>query len=147
VKVLAEKAGAIREFPSPKKLKAVCRFLGKAGFYARFVKDFSSIAEPLHASNRKGAKFSWGLSQQEAFDKLNLALTTARVLQVPDFSKEFFLVCDSSDVAISAVLHHKLKDDLTPITFSSRLLSPAERRYSIYEKEALAVVTGCEEFR
>jgi hypothetical protein len=56
-----------------------------------------------------------GSSQQEAFDKLKLTLTTAPVLQVPDFSKEFVLVCDSSDAAISAVLHQKLKDDLAPI--------------------------------
>jgi hypothetical protein len=59
VKVLAERVVAIREFPPPKNLKAVRIFLGMAGFYARFVKDFSFIAEPLHALKRKGAKFSW----------------------------------------------------------------------------------------
>jgi hypothetical protein len=116
--VLAEREEAIREFPPPKNLKAMRRFLGMARFYARFVKDFSFIAEPLHALKRKGAKFSWGPSQQEAFDKLKRALTAAPVLQVPDFSKESVLVCDSSDVAISAVLYQKLIDDLAPIAFS-----------------------------
>jgi hypothetical protein len=145
VKVLAERVIANREFPPPKSLKAVRRFFSMAQFYARFVKDFSSIAEPLHALKRKGAKFSWGLFQQEAFDKLKLASTT--VLQLPDFPKEFFLVCDSSDVAISAVFLQKLKNDFAPIAFSSRLLAPAKRRYSIYEKEALAVVNVCEKFR
>jgi hypothetical protein len=68
-------------------------------------------------------------------------------LRIPDFSREFTLVCDASDVAISAVLNQKQGGDLAPVAYSSRLLSPAERRYSIHEKECLAVVYGCEKFR
>jgi hypothetical protein len=68
-------------------------------------------------------------------------------LQIPDFSKEFTLVCDASDVAISATLHQKRGERLAPIAYSSRLLSPAERRYSVHEKQCLAVVYGCEIYR
>jgi hypothetical protein len=69
------------------------------------------------------------------------------VLQIPDFSKEFTLICDASDVPISAVLHQKSGEDLAPIAYASRVLSPAERKYSIYERECLAVVYGCEKYR
>jgi hypothetical protein len=147
VKVLPERVEVIQQFPTPKNLKAVRRFLGMAGFYARFVQDFSLLAEPLHALKRKNAKFVWGESQQTAFDKLKAALSTPPVLQIPDFSKEFVLVCDSSDVAISAVLHQRRDDNLASIAYASRLLYPAERKYSFYEKKYLAVVYGCERYR
>jgi hypothetical protein len=69
------------------------------------------------------------------------------VLQIPDFSKEFTLICDASDVAISAVLHQKSGEDLAPIAYSSRLLSAVERRYSVCERECVAVVYGWENYR
>jgi hypothetical protein len=121
--------------------------LGAAGFYGRFIQDFSAIAEPLHALKRKNVKFVWGEDQRVAFERLKEALSTPPVLQIPDFSREFTLVCDASDVAISAVLNQEQGGDLAPVAYSSRLLSPAERRYSIHEKECLAVVYGCEKFR
>jgi hypothetical protein len=147
VKVLGERVEAIRNFPPPKNLRGVRRFLGMAGFYARFVPQFSQIAEPLHHLKRKNVKFVWGDPQQTAFDQLKEALATPPVLQIPDFAKEFTLVCDASDVAISAVLHQGGAEGLAPIAYSSRLLSPAERKYAIYEKECLAVVYGCEKYR
>jgi hypothetical protein len=69
------------------------------------------------------------------------------VLQISDFSKEFTLICYVSDIAISAILHQKRGEDLASIAYASRLLSPAERKYSIYEREYLAVVYGCEKYR
>lgn len=69
------------------------------------------------------------------------------MLQIPDFSKEFTLICDASDCAISAVLHQKSGEDLAPTAYSSRLLSAVERRYSIHERECLAVIYGCEKYR
>ena len=104
------------------------------------MKDFSKLAEPLHALKRKNATFLWGESQKEAFEQLKGAISTPPVLQVADFSKEFVLVCDSSDVAVSAVLNQRREEGLAPIAFASRLLTAAERKDSIYEKECLAVV-------
>jgi hypothetical protein len=66
---------------------------------------------------------------------------------VPNFSEEFALVCDASDLAVSAILHQRCELELAPIASSSRLLSAAEQKYSTYEKECLAVVWGCEKFR
>jgi hypothetical protein len=59
-----------------------------AGFYGRFIKHFSSIAEPLHALKRKNARFVWGDAQRSAFERLREALSTPPVLQIPDFSRE-----------------------------------------------------------
>jgi hypothetical protein len=98
------------------------------GFYGNFVKDFSLLAEPLHALKRKNARFVWGEPQGRAFEALKKAISTPPVLQVPDFSKEFVLVCDASDLAVSAVLHQRCEPGLAPIAFASRLLSAAERK-------------------
>jgi hypothetical protein len=75
-----------------------------AGFYARFNSNFSQLAESLHALKHKNAKFEWGESQQSAFQGLKKTLATPPVLQIPDFSRDFSLVCDANDLAISAVL-------------------------------------------
>lgn len=147
VEVLPERIEALREFPPPNNLKAVRRFLGMIGFYGNFVKDFSRLAEPLHALKRKNARFVWGEPQRRSFEALKEAISTPPVLQVPDFEKEFVLVCDASDMAVSAVLNQRGEAGLAPIAFASRLLSATERKYSTYEKECLAVVWGCERFR
>jgi hypothetical protein len=82
----------------------------------------------------------WDEPQSRAFEQLKVSISTPLVLQVHIFSKEFVLVCDSSDVAISAVLNQRQENGLAPIAFASRLLTAAERKYSIHEKEFLAVV-------
>jgi hypothetical protein len=89
----------------------------------------------------------WNGEQQSAFESLKRALTEAPVLQVPDFDKEFMLVTDASDCAISALLNQRVGEHLAPVSYYSRLLSPAERRYSTYERECLAVLFGCEKCR
>ena len=69
------------------------------------------------------------------------------MLQVPDFEKDFVLVTDASDIAVSAVLNQRLNGQLVPMAFYSKLLGPAERRYSTYGKECLVVAFGCERAR
>ena len=147
IRVLPDRIDTIREFPCPVNLRSVRRFLGMVGFYARFIPDYSRCAEPLHALKRKGAKFVWGPAQQSAFEQLKQALCQAPVLQMPDFTKDFVLSTDASDVAVSAVLQQRVEGHLAPIAFYSRLLSPVERRYSTYEKECLAILMGCEKCR
>jgi len=76
-----------------------------AGFYARFIPDFSKRAAVLHALKKKVAKFVWKQEHQAAFNSLKQALMEAPVLQAPDFNKEFVLVTDASDLAVSAVFN------------------------------------------
>jgi len=69
------------------------------------------------------------------------------VLQVTNFSKEFILVTDASDLAVSAVLNQRVGDNMAPISYYNRLLTPDERNCSTYEKECLAILFGCEKCR
>ena len=118
--------------------------MGMIGFYARFVLGYSDIAASLHNLKRKGVPFVWTEEQQRAFDKLKRALCESPVLQVPDFSREFVLATDASEAAVLAVLQQRVGGSLVPISFHSRVLTPAERKYNTYEKECLAVLLGCE---
>ena len=79
-------------------------FLGLAEFYRRVVKDFSTIASPLHALSKKNAPFVWGPSQDAAFLELKNLLTHAPLLALPNFDKTFEVHCDASGNGISGVL-------------------------------------------
>jgi hypothetical protein len=77
-------------------------------------------------------RFHWDEERQRAFDDLKQALCEAPVLQPPDLGKDFILVTDASDVAGSAFLHQRVEGELAPISYYSRLLSPAERKFSTF---------------
>jgi hypothetical protein len=123
IKILPERVTAIQNYPRPQNLRAVRRFLGMVGFYARFIPDYSRVAEPLHALKRKGAKFVWNAEQQGAFESLKESLCKAPVLQIPDFGKEFVLCTDASNLAISAVLH-RVNGELAPLLTTAAYLCP-----------------------
>jgi hypothetical protein len=89
----------------------------------------------------------WNKEHQEVFETLKRALCEVPVLQVHDFSHEFVLVTDASDIAVLAVLQQKVAGALAPIAYYSRVLTAAERKYSTYEKECLVVLFGCEKCR
>jgi hypothetical protein len=147
VNVLSERVATIKEYPRPKTLRALRRFLGMVGFYARFIPEFADKSAVLHGLKRKGVPFVWEREHQEAFDTLKNALCEAPTLQLPDFEKEFVLVTDASDLAVAAVLHQRVEESLAPIAYYSRLLTGPERKYSTYKKECLAVLFGCEKCR
>jgi hypothetical protein len=92
------KIEAISSWPQPKTVTQVRSFLGLAGFYRRFVKDFGSIAAPLNKLTKKDVPFVWGDAQQEAFMLLKDKLTHAPLLQLPNFNKTFELECDASNI-------------------------------------------------
>jgi hypothetical protein len=147
VKVLPERVEAIKHYPRPTTLRSLRRFLGMVGFYARFIPSYSDHAEVLHALKRKGTRFVWIEEHQAAFVALKQALCEAHVLQIPDFDREFVLSTDASAHTVSAVLQQRVGGGLAPISYYSRLLTRAERHYSTYEKECLAVLFGCERCR
>ena len=96
----------------------------------------------------KDVPWVWGPKEQLSFDNLKKALMESPVLIQPDPSKEFFLECDASDFATGAVLNQKGSDDkLHPVAFLSKTLSPAEKKYDIYDKELLAVIRAFKEWR
>lgn len=143
-----EKVSAIQGIKLPKSPREVRSFLGTAGWYRRFIKDFASISSPLTDTLRKGQKFSLTPRAIEAFDRLKYCLTTAPVLRHPDFSREFFIQCDASDYGVGAVLFQKTESgEENPIAFYSQKLNACQRNYSVTEKECLSAVLAIKRFR
>jgi hypothetical protein len=130
------KIEAIQSRPLPQNVTQVRSFLGLAGFYRRFVKDFSTIAAPLHALTKKDLAFHWGKAQEESFNTLKDKLTHAPLLQLPNFGKTFELACDASGVGIGGVL----MQDGKPIAYFSEKLNGPILNYSTYDKELYALV-------
>lgn len=147
IRVNPERIQGIVDCRPPTDLKGVRRYLGLAGYFCRHIPNFSRLAAPLNQLKRKGVHFVWGEEQQSAFEGIQRALSEAPTLQIPDFSKEFYLYTDASDIALAAVLKQKVDGHLAPVAYASRVLTNAERVYSIYERECLAVVFGCERFK
>jgi transposase InsO family protein len=142
-----EKVAVLQNFPVPTNLKELQAFLGLAGYYRRFVHKFSIIAGPLFDLLRSDVEFKWSNEQQEAMNALISALVNATTLAHPDSDLPYILDTDASEVGISAVLA-QLRDGVEyPIAFSSRRIAPAERKWHIREKEALAIIYGLQQYR
>ena len=148
VRMEKEKVQGVIEWPVPKSVKDVQKFLGLANYYRQFVKDFAKIARPLHEMTRKENKWSWGEKQQKAFEKLKERFTTEPVLVTPDLDKEIRVEADVSDFAAEGVLSMKCEDERwRPVVYISKSLNEAERNYEIHDKEMLAIIWCLEAWR
>lgn len=142
------KIEAIENIPIPKTPKQVRSFLGTAGWYRRFIKNFAIISAPLTDTLKKAKQFSMNEKAIEAFNELKKALTTAPVLVHPNFKKPFFVQCDASHYGVGAVLFQKDEEDNDrPIAFFSQKLNSAQQNYTTTEKECLAAVLAVKKFR
>ena len=130
------KVEAIKNWPTPVNVSQVRSFHGLAGFYRRFVKNFSTIAAPLNELTKKGVEFVWGKSQETAFQELKKCLASAPLLGLPDFNKSFEIECDASGIGIGGVLMQEGK----PIAYFSEKLGGAQLNYPVYDKELYALV-------
>jgi hypothetical protein len=139
IKVDQDKVESIHSWPVPTMVTQV-RSLGLAGFYCRFVKDFSTIAAPLHELTKKGTTFTWAAARQHAFDMLKDKLTHAPLLQLPNFNKTFDLECNASGFGLGGVL----LQDGKPVAYFSKKLSGPSMNYSTYDKELIALVRTLE---
>nr|GEU50577.1 hypothetical protein [Tanacetum cinerariifolium] len=146
IKVDKAKVDVIAKLPHPTTIKGICSFLGHAGFYRRFIKDFSKIAQPMtHLLKKDTLKFS--KECVEAFQTLKRKLTEALILIAPDWDLPFELMCDASDFAIGVVMGQRQEKHFRPIHYASKTITEAESNYTTTEKEMLAVVYAFEKFR
>lgn len=141
VKPQVRKIEKIQQWPHPVTKKQVKSFLGLVGYYQKFVKNFATVAAPLHELTRKNLPHhvKWTREAEEAFQTLKKALCEEPVLVAPDFSKPFVLHTDASGTGIGAVLAQNVDGDEHPVTYISRKLLPHEKTYATVEKEGLAV--------
>ncbi|KAM2395328.1 hypothetical protein ACFX1X_032705 [Malus domestica] len=147
IEIDKSKVDLVHHLPSPTSVREVCSFLGHAGFYTRFIKDFSKLAQPLCRLLQKDASFDFNEACEEAFKHLKTLLTSAPIITPPDWSIPFELMCDASDYAIGAVLGQRKNKQLHVIYYASRTLNDAQLNYSTTEKELLAVVFALDKFR
>ncbi|XP_050238371.1 uncharacterized protein LOC126687861 [Mercurialis annua] len=141
------KTEVIEKLVAPATVKGVRAFLGHAGFYRRFIKDFSSIARPLTRLLVKDAPFEFTEECQGAFEKLKEALVTAPIISSPDWNLPFELMCDASDQALGCVLGQRKDKKVHVIYYASRTMAGAQLNYTTTEKEMLAVVFALDKFR
>ncbi|KAG7669117.1 hypothetical protein KSW81_007282 [Nannochloris sp. 'desiccata'] len=130
----------ILEWPEPKNTTDILSFLGFTGWYRKFIEKYSHVAAPMTELLKKEVPFIWGAPQQEAFELLKKKLTNAPVLILPSPDFPFHMYTDASDFAFGGVLMQDQGQGLRPVAYSSKKLSEAERKYTIYEKEALSQI-------
>lgn len=142
-----EKISAITDRTEPKNLKQLISFLQTASWYRRFIENFAEIAKPLTNLTKKNRSWQWKNEQKQSYKTLQEALTSAPILKQADFEKPFTIKTDASNYAIGAALLQGEGPQEHPIEYASRLLTPAERNYTVTEKEALAIVWAVAKFR
>ena len=147
IEVDKAKIEVIEQLPPPVNIKGIPSFLGQAGFYRRFIKDFSQIARPLTSLLAKDTPFEFTNECLNAFHILKKALVSAPIIQPPDWSLPFEIMCDASDFAIGVVLGQTKDKKHHAVAYASKTLTGAQLNYAASEKELLAVVFAIDKFR
>lgn len=142
-----EKVKAMLAISAPRNVKEVRSFLGVISWYRRFVVNFSTLVAPLTNLLKKNRKFLWDSACDEAFQEARQKLVSAPILSCPDYSLPFVVQTDASDFGIGAVLTQQQEGGERVICYLSRSLSKQERKYTVTEKECLAVLWAVEKLR
>jgi hypothetical protein len=147
IKVDKAKVETVEQLPPPTDVKSLRSFLGHVGFYRRFIKDFSKITKPLTHLLQKDVTFDFDEKCLTAFRTLKSALVSAPIIQPPDWSQSFEIMCDASDYTVGAVLGQRKEGRVHTVYYASKTLNEAQLNYATTEKELLAVVYAFEKFR
>ncbi|CAN6486610.1 unnamed protein product [Victoria cruziana] len=130
------KVKAVHDWSTPRNISEICSFLGLAGYYRKFIQDFSRIASPMTKLLQKGVKFTWSEACEKSFQTLKEKLTNAPILTLPDGREGFAVYSDASGIGYGAVLMQKDK----VIAYASRQLKSHEKNYPTHDLELGAVV-------
>jgi hypothetical protein len=137
------KVSTVVSWPVPMTCKELRGFLGLAGYYRKFVKNFGIITKPLTSLLKKHVVFVWTDVQELAFQSLKQALSSTPVLALPDFHKPFAIETDASGTGVGAVL----QQEGHPLVFVSKALGMTNMGLSAYEKEYLAILLAVDQWR
>ncbi|KAK1618870.1 hypothetical protein QYE76_024387 [Lolium multiflorum] len=143
VAVDPSKVAAVTEWESPKNAKEIRSFLGLAGYYRRFIENFSKIAKPMTELLKKEKKFIWTDECEASFQELKQRLVSAPVLCLPDINKDFQVYCDASRQGLGGVL----MQDGKVVCYASRQLKQHERNYPTHDLELASVVHALKVWR
>ncbi|XP_015168551.1 uncharacterized protein [Solanum tuberosum] len=141
------KIEVIEKLPPPILVKGVRNLLGQAGFYRRFIKDFSKIAHPLCKLLEKEVKFYFDDACMTAFKCLKEKLVSTPFIVSPNWSESFEVMCDGSGMALGVVLGKNYNKLFHPIYYACKTLNSAQQNYMVSEQELLAVVYAFEKLR
>ncbi|KAL4324499.1 hypothetical protein GQ457_11G024100 [Hibiscus cannabinus] len=141
------KIDVISKLPPPTTVKGIRSFLGHAGFYRRFIEDFSKITKPLCSLLEQGRKFEFNEDCRKAFNLLKQKLVSAPIVEPSNWTLPFELMCDASDYAVGAVLGQRKGKIFHPIYYASKTLNDAQVNYTTTEKEPFAVIFAFDKFR
>ncbi|XP_042012143.1 uncharacterized protein LOC121760564 [Salvia splendens] len=147
IEVVPAKVAVIAKLPYPTNQKEIRAFLGHAGFYRRFIKDFAKIAQPLTRHLQNDVEFEFSDACKDAFQFLKDRLISSLIIRAPDWSHPFEVMCDASDYVVGAVLGQKIELKSYIIFYASKTLNQAQMNYDVTEKEMLSVVFAFEKFR
>nr|XP_009601215.1 uncharacterized protein LOC104096536 [Nicotiana tomentosiformis] len=147
IKVDRAKIDVVSRLPPPSSVKSIRSVLGHAWFYRRFIKNFSSITNPLAALLAKDVKFVSNVECFRAFELIKEKLVSAPIMVTPYWSQPFEIMCDASDVVVGAYLGQRKDKMLRSIYYASRTLNDAHVYYATTEKEFFAVVFAFDKFR
>ena len=148
IRMEKEKIKGVLEWPTPKSVKDVQKFLGLANYYRWFIEGFAMVARPLHDMVKKDKKWEWMEKQEEVFKKLKKRFTEEPVLAAPDINKKMRIEVDASDYATGGILSMECENRLwRPVAFLSKSLNETKRNYEIHNKEMLAIIRGLEAWR
>ncbi|KAK8670108.1 hypothetical protein V6N13_104869 [Hibiscus sabdariffa] len=147
IEVDRAKIDVISKLPPPTNIKGIRSFLGHAGFYRRFIENFSKITKPLCSLLEQGKPFEFDEACMKAFEILKSKLVTTPIVEPPNWNLPFELMCDDSDYTVGAVLGQRKGKIFHPTYYASKTLNEAQVNYTTTEKELLAVIFAFDKFR
>ena len=151
IQPLEEKVDTVRHFPRPTSQRKLRQFLGLVNFYHRFIPGCARILQPLHnmltGSSKSDQRLVWTPDAEAALTEVKEALSNATLLVHPQSDAPTCIITDVSDIAVGAVLQQQINFVWSPLAYFSRKLSPAETRYSTFDRELLVVYLAIKHFR
>ena len=133
--------------PNPRTRCELRRFLGMAGYYRGFCRNFADVVAPLTSLTSEKATFSWSPECQKAFESCKALLCSTPVLAAPDFAHPFKMEVDASASGAGAVLLQEDGHGIDhPVSYFSKKFIAAQRNYSTIEQETLALLLALQHF-